>query len=433
MANTGMSWQEQENCTIHAGYVSGSIERPWLMPCSKSRVEFCPLPGITIEILRQLAKYFNCKLNKLEKFEHFGSFMADENGRFGGILDVLGNGSINVIATKMDFTPDRIKHFKYSLPFTKYGLKFFRKAGEHDHAHNFSPFVFTYAVFLWFLILFSTQALLLWIIRIRLYSENVNFFAVLWGEFRKFEDVRKWHRKLYCYCLLFGFTVLYVSYYACFRSQALRTHFQTNLNIDDLKSELNQNGKVLILPSIDIMKTDQKLLVFGTENLENDSRVEFLEDRDLAFQKICASDKYLMFRTQNALTGTNMYPCQLRIYSLEMDPTNHVDAFRYRESSGTLYFYKDTPNRVIEKVNELILKLLAEDQLHSYWFPRYFVNSRKVEDQKKKVRIVPGPFQIHELEDGFLFWLIACSLTVCALFGENLTSVYRAKTRVRRV
>ena len=135
-----------------------------------------------------------------------------------------------------------------------------------------------------------------------------------------------------------------------------------------------------------------------------------------------------MFRTHSAHTGTNMYPCQLRIYSLKRDPAKHVDAFRYTESSGTLYFSKETPRKVIEKMNELILKLLAEDHLHSYWFPRYFIDGRVGNRQKHK----PGPFKVHELEDGFLFWLIGCSLTVCALLAESLAK-YRRKTRVRRL
>ena len=83
-------WKNEENCTIHAGYVSGSMIRPWLQPCNGSEIaaELCPLPGIVIEILLQLAGYFNCTLNELQKFDVWGAHVAGGNGTFGGILGI---------------------------------------------------------------------------------------------------------------------------------------------------------------------------------------------------------------------------------------------------------------------------------------------------------------------------------------------------------
>ena len=106
---------------------------------------------------------------------------------------------------------------------------------------------------------------------------------------------------------------------------------------------------MLILPAGDYMKSEEKLLLFGTENLENDPRVEVLYDRDLAFEKVCENDKYLTFGMLDDHADVNMYPCPLRIYDLNADHKRHGTAFHYVQSSGTLYFSKETPNRVIEK------------------------------------------------------------------------------------
>ena len=142
------------------------------------------------------------------------------------------------------------------------------------------------------------------------------FSDVLWAQFRIFDNSGEWTRRFYSYVFAFAFTLLHISFYAGFRSSASRPYYLGSLTVDTLKWQLNNDHKILILPGHDFMKSEEKLLLFGTENLENDPRVELCNDRELAFKRVCENDKYLMYRSHFDTIGVNMYPCSLRMWVL---------------------------------------------------------------------------------------------------------------------
>ena len=70
-------------------------------------------------------------------------------------------------------------------------------------------------------------------------------------------------------------------------------------------------------------------------------------------------------------------------------------------------------------MDELVLKLLSDDQLKTYWFPRYAVGPKNGAEERAKM---PRSFQVGELKTGFIFWLVGCCLGSIALLGERIAN-----------
>ena len=100
---------------------------PWQTANLLPNVFGSHLPGIAPELLSMVAKSFNCSLQAVA-FDKVGELeIGKADGNFGGFLDQMVNGEVDV-STTLTLTSDRSRKLKSSQGIGQWHYRFFRKA-----------------------------------------------------------------------------------------------------------------------------------------------------------------------------------------------------------------------------------------------------------------------------------------------------------------
>ena len=94
---------------------------------------------------------------------------------------------------------------------------------------------------------------------------------------------RKLSRSIGGAVLLFSNLILYSTYYAGFRSNILSVAEEYTMNSEDLRTDLIHGELVLLVQSYSFLKTPDRMILFGTKEIENDSRVAIVKVSHCSF------------------------------------------------------------------------------------------------------------------------------------------------------
>uniref|UniRef100_A0A914WAS7 Ionotropic glutamate receptor C-terminal domain-containing protein n=1 Tax=Plectus sambesii TaxID=2011161 RepID=A0A914WAS7_9BILA len=385
------------------GYVE-TLDEPFIYPClfHSTPENRCSKPGISGEIWLEIAALLNYTLQFVQT-ESYGGYEPDANGGYPGVLGLVQNGTIDATLTFQSLRPTRFDYFNYSELAQSYesGLII----GEIvDTKSHIQVQVFDWLVVLLLGIFLGLVGIFNHLVLSRtrhstFHSNWININPTL----LRFS-------RLQCSLpngvLALAFTIVNLTYFAGFRSQAMMA---SQRSTDRIFQEFFAHPRSKVITTSDsALHREHRLAIFGSSAAKARSRIIVEPDLEVIAKTLCANPNIAYY---TELSG-------------------NVSALGFKGMRAYIVS-KIVPAWELAKINDIILKLFNIDHNEAYLYPKYNIFPRNV-NYDGHIFLHNMSISFNQLTEGFLFVAAAFSLATL-LFIVEVLHYKRSNKQKKRV